>query len=544
MVNHPNRRRKLATAATPHSVPATHDHDYSDLLKVVRKTFSDETLAVERLFTTDATGLFDLFLAKLPREIRQIHNCHACRRFVETYGNLVKIEADYTVPVMWKDDDTSPPYKEAVAALEHRVAVARVNGVFYASSRVWGTPITGSWKHMAVEPDPRFVHKYRLKTPAQEMARMLERHRLVCVALGDLKPEILDEALRILETGSSLYRADMFVAPVRWLRQLHDRPKGWAGHNVIWAAVAAAPEGYCHPRSSVIGSLLEDIEAGRPFPEIKARFEAKVHPAQYQRPQAAPAAGNIRRAEEVVVKLGIERSLQRRFARIDDLQGIIWLPTGLKDASKPSGGVFGHLKPKTAPATGAMDLLLPEVTMTWVKFRSTVLHSAERIEQVIGPGSGKFIGLTTAAHEDAPPILKWDHEGMRNPVSWYVYLNRSLPSRWGLSVGQSVEVTAITTLPSMWGSSPMPHLGEGVVLVLKGAVDKSLKSNPLFPEQLKSELHEVRSTIEAFARTSMIHGRDRASACGFDVRANAPIDAHLRVLSSGRWQRYKIDRWD
>jgi hypothetical protein len=69
----------------------------------------------------------------------------------------------------------------------------------------------------------------------------------------------------------------------------------------------------------MIGTLLEDIHVGLPFDDFKAKFAAKMHPLQYQRPQAAPKVGAIAQAEKLVEQLGIVRSLKRRFARLDDL---------------------------------------------------------------------------------------------------------------------------------------------------------------------------------------------------------------------------------
>ena len=70
----------------------------------------------------------------------------------------------------------------------------------------------------------------------------------------------------------------------------------------------------------MIGTLLEDLATGMDFATVSARFAAKMHPLKYLRPQAAPRAGNIADAEKIVAKLGIARSLERRFARIDEIE--------------------------------------------------------------------------------------------------------------------------------------------------------------------------------------------------------------------------------
>lgn len=139
MINHPNRRR----ATKPRVVSSDHDRDYSALLASVHRSFAASTASGARLFCTDAAGLNDLYLDNLPDE-RQTHNCHACRRFIETFGALVTIdEAGDTAPVMWND----PPefYAPAFSAMAKAIKRAKVTGPFLTKADTWGTPQTGAW---------------------------------------------------------------------------------------------------------------------------------------------------------------------------------------------------------------------------------------------------------------------------------------------------------------------------------------------------------------------------------------------------------------
>lgn len=202
--------------------------------------------------------------------------------------------------------------------------------------------------------------------------------------------------------------------------------------TLTWRAVATAPAGYCHPRSSMIGTLLDDIAAGMPYDDIAGRFKAKMHPLQYQRPQAAPKAGNIAQAEKVVAQLDAAGALargsreSRRFRRCGGQ---------LRRAGRAAGaadGVFSHLLPAAKQPAGVS---IPPTTITWVKFRDTVLSQAERIECKIVHGHNTYAALVTAADPNAPPILQWDREEQRNPFSWYLYHNGSPGSAWNLHEG-------------------------------------------------------------------------------------------------------------
>lgn len=524
-----------ATATAPHD----HDHDYSALLIGVRASFDAAARSGAALFLTDVDGLNELYLDSLPSE-RQVHNCHCCRRFIGTYGGLVAImDAGETIPVMW-NPDVPDFYRPAFAAMYARVKRARVTSVFLSKETTWGNPVTGDWSHISVVPPAALVYREGALTAGQAMAAAKENLRTVATALSAFTAPMLDQALRLFE-GDTLARSEKFIGPVKWLRALQDRPKGRLGENMLWRAVALAPEGYCHPKASVIGPLLDDIAAGLPFQEIKAKFDAKMAPLLYQRPQGAPSAGNIKAAEALAEKMGIAPALERRFARLDELR-TIWTPDEPRDASAPAGGVFAHLKPKDA-AGAVRPIDMPAITMTWDKFNRTILDGAEQMEILI-PSAGRFIALTTAVHAAAPPLLKWDRDDERNPVAWYVYPHGSPAQQWGLTPHAWAKVNAIVPFPNVWGSKPMPFIGDGVVLVIEGAIDTRTDcGNALFPETLREEMHAVRSTIEAYSKSAVLGGRAEASACGYDVRKSA-ADCSLRVRVGSAWTAYRIDRWD
>jgi hypothetical protein len=183
--------------------------------------------------------------------------------------------------------------------------------------------------------------------------------------------------------------------------------------------------------------------------------------------------------------------------------------------------------------------------MTWEKFARTVLPTAETIEFVVPIGNANFCAFLTATHADAPPILQWDREERRNPVSWYVYHGGSPSSRWGLHGGSTVAVTAIVAQPTAWDAErPLSHHGESVTLVLDSAKDSQPFGLALFPEVLRAELHEVRSVIEAHNRSTKPTGADAAEVCGLRLQKGATFDAAVHVVSGGVRVTYKLDRWD
>ena len=496
------------------------------------------------LFTTDAENLWDLYLDSFDSfdsGERQYHTCHACRHFITRFGGLATIGDDGTLtPAIWNEEDAPTGYKPAVAAMAKAVRRAKVTGVFLSSDATWGTPKTGIWHHLAVHPAKGMVFKRPLVTAGQAMAEKREDFGTVSRALGEFSQAHLDTALTLLETDA-LYRSEKVLGQAKWLHGLHverESARGSGKANVVWRAVATAPAGFCHPRSSMIGTLLEDIAAGKPFADVSRAFAAKMNPLAYQRPQAAPTSGAIAAAEKVMQQLGAAGSLARRFCRVDEVRAL-WRPKPKKDDSQ-AGGVFGHLKAKGAAT--APSMIVPAQTMTWDKFQRTVLPTAERIEFLV-PSHGSYTALVTATNPDAPPILQWDREDARNPVSWYFWNGGSPASQFGLRGGQFVDVEAVTLKPSMWNGGH-EHQGAGVMFVLAGAQESRGPSGCLFPEILKSEFHGIRSVIEAFSRSTTIEGLASPHAAGVMLQKGATWNATVRVHAGGRSLDYRLDRWD
>lgn len=514
------------------------DQDYELLLQRI------DAHGATHLFTTDAADLFDTFLANLPIEYRQHYTCNCCRKFIDTYGGLVTIdEAGTQWTAVLPFSDPPPFFRDAIHAVSNKVERAKITGIFYSSAKVWGTPVTGKWHHMYVKPPSALVFSKRTQTPYQAMAEKREEYNMLCRSLADYPMSAVETALSVLRSDA-LYRSEKVLGVAEWFKALHESVSATKNTkikaNLIWRAVATAPVGFAHIRSSMIGTLLDDIVAGMEFDAIKRRFTEKMHPLQYQRPQAAPTTGSIAQAEKLVEQLGIAPSLRRRFARLDEVQAI-WTPK--PPVNHVNGnGVFGHLKPKgTVIQT---PLQVASQTMTWIKFERDVLRNAETIEVWISSQNNSYAAMVTAVDPDAPPILQWDNETNRNPVSWYQYHNGTSAAHWGLTVNTYAKVNAVSLQPSMW-TGEYGHQGKGVMFIVDEAKDSGNQSLALFPEILKSDLHRVRSVIEAHSRSGKLEGQAEASACGLLLQAGQNRwHCTLRVTTGNMVATYNLDRWE
>lgn len=524
---------------------------YDQLLLDIHHSFEEHTMNVnEPLFTTNLENLYDIFLTHLPEEARQHYTCRACRDFVNRYGGLVTInpETGATTPVMWAtSSSTAMFFNEAVTALYYHVANSKVTGVFLTNEKRLGMPKTGVWTHMAVYIPKERNHRDKILTPGQKMAEKKEEADMLFRAVMKYKKETVESAVNLLRSNS-LYRSEKILGIAEWFLEVINSWRtvhgGNARSNIVWKYAATAPVGFCHISSSMIGTLLDDIEAGMDFETVKRRFDEKMNPTKYQRPKAAPTAQNVARAEEIVAKLGIANSLKRRFAHLDELQKL-WVPKDIKPHSTRGvfGNVFGGVKIKEQ-ANKHEPVVADGGVMTWEKFNRTVLPNAKKIELMTSYGRDSYAALVTAVDPEAPPIVKWDSEENRNPFSWYMYSNGSYPVDWNLKHGDWNEVTAVVLQPNLWQPG-FEYQGKGLFFILKNCKDTNNHSSGLFPEILRSELREVRATIEAYSKDNPLAGDWEADACGLSLQdGERNWNCNLRVTTDVGVSLYKLDRWD
>lgn len=517
---------------------------YEDLLHSIRREFERNAgKDAEPIFVTDAGGLYDLFLDNIPAEARQHYNCYACRHFVNRFGRLVTIDGETgkQKAVMW-GGRIPAFFKPAVSAIKKRVESAKVIGVFVSAEANLGWARTGVWPHMAVELPKVMVYKGKVDTASQAAAKKAEDFRILMSCIRKYKQEDVEAAVNLLRSGS-LFQSEKILPAAEWFLETMKAAVGRkVNTNIVWYRSATAPTGFCHVAGNMLGTLLDDIRDGFDVDDIKARFNEKMNPLQYQRPQAAPSAGNVKRAEEIVERMGIQNSLMRRYARLDEVQ-TLWRPESIERAV--SGGVFAGVPTKESQRRVRNDIVAPEVAITFEKFQRAVLPVAKRIEYQVPYGRNSYAAIVTAADPYAPPIILWDMEGNRNPFSWYLYHGGSTPDTWGLAAGYT-EVTAIVLQPNMWNGGTNLYKGKGAMFVLEGAKDRrGTSSSCLFPEILKGELHEVRATIEAFSKVSRLSGIEDSDVCGLLIQdGKGWSDVHLRVTTDVGIAQYKIDRWD
>lgn len=434
-----------------------------------------------------------------------------------------------------------------------KVEKADIMLAYYTKDNMLGTPVTGEWKHMHVCNSNVCNHSKTFINNWNDYFKMssdsIENFKMVKYATECYDLDIVNKALTLLTTNS-LCRADKFTkmgeAVAELFKALDGEKNERKRNNIIWQYVANnINTSYCHIKSGMLGTLYDDIKEGYDFDTIAKRFADKVDPLNYMRPKAAPSAGNIKRAEELINELGLEKSLERRFANIDELT-YLWKPEQKEDNNK-SEGIFSHLLDKETIKRDSekLNLQLSITRITWAKFRRDILPKVKSMKIKVPMACRYFTCFTTALYEDAKPILKYDKEDNRNPISSYMYCLTTSASDWNLDGGRYYDVYGITTRADEYCKSINEI--KNVIFTIKGmkdlrCVNKNV-GNALFPELLIPELHEIRSTIEAYSKSAKLHDYDKYSACGIILNNNQYTE--LKVdLGNGIVSNYIIDRFE
>lgn len=510
------------------------------------KQYVDDT-SMTPVFKTDITGdqLVEAYLNSFPTSVdRQEHNCRCCLQFLRNYGGLVVLNHNFQpVSLLWRGSSFGE-FQPIVDKMRTLVESSKVSGVFYSDTSRLGIQKAGGWSHFNVLTPGQSLNRNKLVSDSQLSAEKLEHFGILSRAFDRYSADTARKAVSLLEAGS-LYRAEKVLGMAKWFNQLRSSISTTRNvkllNNQVWAAVASAPPGFCNVNGSMLGSLMDDIQANLAHDNIAARFAAKMDPTIHNRPQTAPGAQNVKRAEEIIDKLGIKASFKRRYARLSDLK-LEWSPTPAKPVKpQASSGMFKDVNVKGGKPASTVPRLVestaPAVKMTYSKFRRTVLPNAIDIS-VLVPARGHFAALVTATNSSAPCILQWG-----NNVSWYVYSGGSDASKWNLRPKQYARLTGICLQPNMW-ENEASHQGTGVHFLIEGCRDQSTPGLALFPEILMSSLHGVRKTIEEFCKGEKISAAATGNASGLKFTDNStPVT--LKVTSKDNIiSTYVIDRFE
>lgn len=387
---------------------------FPSLLKMIKDGY--KKVATNTLLRVTGDYLPMLFLDNLPAQLKQHYNCSCCLSFLRKFGGIVFVDDTGKVSSpLWLPEEVPEHFKQSIEAMKKEVENSPVIDVFLTSEAVIGTPFNtgsngGTWNHFALEVPRASRYVKTTLSSGQKRAELREDVKILKRGLDEFSLDVCNKALAYLNSGS-FYRAEKADDRIEWIikckKDIADKSPE-AVNNLLFLFAAKAPIGWAKIKSSIVGTLLEDIEKGLNTEQVKRNWETKM--SGYMRATVAPTAGNVAAAEKVVAELDVAGSLERRYATMEDIKDFLWKT--IKE-EKPEGFFSGIV---TKPVAAANVLELPSMKMSWTKFTEKVLPTVKNISMKVPNNGNSFFALTTASEVTSPNILQWD-----NPISWYYH---------------------------------------------------------------------------------------------------------------------------
>lgn len=368
----------------------------------------------------DKDQLWEVYLASFPVDSNPIfrerteHDCTACKSFVRNIGPVVAIIDDKLVSV-WDIQSTNinPAYQEVASAMNNLIISLPIENIFRFDCRIQLHTATKEilpdnsirvWNHFSATVAKPF--KVTDGSIAQQLGEAKQRKELFQRALSELTPSAVDTALDLCD---SIYRGTEFKALVDAFRKAQDQfdlaPNPelwlWSHYKHIVATI----------RNTAIGTLLIDLSDNVDIEVAVSKFEKVVAPQNYKRTSAVVTPAMIKAATKTISDLGIEPSLTRRYAHIEDISvnNVLWADKSTAQVMKHSleSLLLKDTITKAKPQANATELSLTQ-------FIQDILPTAESIELLVeNKHSANLVSLITESTPNSPNLFKWN-----NPFSW------------------------------------------------------------------------------------------------------------------------------
>lgn len=375
----------------------------------------------------DKDELWEVYLSSFPEGTnkmyrkRREYDCGHCRNFIKTIGGAVAI-VDGKIHTIWEIDTDDVVFQPVVDALRTYVESKPIKDIWRHFTNTVGVKSTNEytedkqiikWTHMYT-PIPERLLERKSDIPTAK-AKVRDRKNVFKRSLDEITEEAVDTVLELI-ASNTLYRGQ------EWERVLKDFRKYQREYNGLsdeekdtytWTKAMTIGDVIGRIRNHSIGTLLVNISEGMDLDNAVKAYENVVAPANYKRPKAIFTKKMLEDAKKTVTDLGYMDSLQRRFARLDDITVNNILFCNRDAAPRIQGGldIFDEMSKEVAVNSKKFSKV-EEISAE--KFVSDVLPTAKELEVLFENRHKKnMVSLIAPVNKDAKNMMKWS-----NPFSW------------------------------------------------------------------------------------------------------------------------------
>lgn len=388
-----------------------------------QKHFAEMTKDVTKLFEVeiDKDEFYNLYLDSflegtnnIYRERRE-YDCSCCRAFIKNIGNAVCIKENH-VETLWDFDAESTTFQPVIDALAAYLKQRAVTNVYVAKQSKIGTDFNREilpdgnvikWDHFYLELPNKFVDNSDrsegdIKGGFRDVKNVFQR------SLNEFDKESVMTVLELID-ANTLYRGQEWKKPLKdflkYKKQYDKLTSEVEKNNYCWVTSIIAGPVVGKIRNHSIGTLLIDIAAGVDLDVAVTKYEKVTAPENYKRPVEIITKKMKEDAQKFVIKNGLENSLGRRHACLDDITVNNILFSNRDSAKHIEGAlsVFDMLQTKDNPKKFSK---VEEITID--KFIENVLSTASEVEVYLeNKHEVNMVSLIAPINRDAKPITKW-----------------------------------------------------------------------------------------------------------------------------------------
>jgi len=373
----------------------------------------------------DKDAMWNKYLSSFPEGTNPIfrerteHDCQYCRNFIRSVGNIVAI-IDNKLVTLW--DCKVPGFYQVVAdEMSNFIKSHKIENIFLHTEKSVGVDKniqeigveTITWNHFFINVPKNFiVSNDNLGT---KLAESRSLHDVFYRGLNELTLEAIDTVLDLINQ-CSLYRGDehkFVVESFRKLKSQFNELKSPTDKDLFsWIKMSEVAPSISGIRNTVIGTLLVDVSDGVMDLDAAVRsFESKVAPTNYKRPTAVVTKAMIESAKKTITELGYLDSLNRRYAKIDDITINNVLFADRASQAAMVGDVFSDITKDVTENIKKYDKVDEVPIETFIK---DILPTSESIELLVeNKHAGNFVSLIAPVNPEAKQMFKWP-----NNFSW------------------------------------------------------------------------------------------------------------------------------
>jgi hypothetical protein len=409
---------------------------FETVSKDLKKHFLEDMCDEEYLFKLNIPykDLFETYLNSFPNEIKGIyrekawHDCSACRKFFKKMGNVISISKhndEFTIKTLF-DFNTIEEYQMVMDKLnEYVLNHFEIENVFLSSQREIGVEENFEelddgtiikHNHFYTTVPVKFLCRGDLIN--KELGEYKTNKNVLNSTLENIHIEAVITVLKLIDDGN-LYRGSQWKNSLEQLKNImneyitNDYYGTTSNDKEIFLWYNSVKYGglISKIKNTSIGVLLDDITDGMDLEEALRRYESIVAPQNYQRPKPIFTEQMVADAEKKISDLGYMGSLNRRFARIDDLDINDVLYINRNESNTHNESVFDKLKKEAIVKPKYFDNL-EEISLN--KFIEEILPNSDSVKIYLSNDlDNNLVSLITSEDTNSKSMFKWS-----NNFSW------------------------------------------------------------------------------------------------------------------------------